>query len=407
MDFLMILRVAMRAIWRNKTRSLLTALGIIVGISAVIAVVAIGQGASSMMVKQINNMGNNLVMIFPASRNTGGVRTGSGGAQTLTAQDGEAIAEEIEFVNCVTPVVRSNAQVIYQENNWATQVQGVSVDFPEVRNWHVGDGVFFDLSQQRRGERVCILGQTVADNLFGDKNPVGRVIRVRNMPFRVLGVLERKGSNNWGQDQDDMIIAPYTTVNRVLQKSIFNNVNMLFVSLHRLQDSEDAKLEIAALLRQRHNLGPAMFDDFNMRDMAEISKTIGSVSSLMTVLLTTVAAISLVVGGIGIMNIMLVSVTERTREIGLRMAIGATPNDILLQFIVEAIMLSIAGGAIGVVFGVVGANVVGEIQRWPILITTSSILVSFLFSAMVGVFFGFYPAFRASRLHPIDCLRYE
>ncbi len=403
----MIVKVAMRAIWRNKTRSLLTALGIIVGIGAVIAVVGIGQGASSMMVKQINNMGNNLVMIFPASRNTGGVRTGSGGAQTLTALDGEAIAEEINFVNKVTPVVRSNAQVIYQENNWATQVQGVSVDFPDVRNWHVVEGIFFDSSQQRRGERVCVLGRTVADNLFGDNNPVGRVIRVRNMPFRVLGVLERKGSNNWGQDQDDLIIAPYTTVKRVLQKSIFNNVNMLFVSLHRLEDSEPAKEAIAALLRQRHKLKPDMYDDFNMRDMAEISKTIGSVSSLMTILLTTVAAISLVVGGIGIMNIMLVSVTERTREIGLRMAIGATPNDILMQFITEAILLSVSGGCIGIVFGITGAKIVGEIQHWPILITTSSVAISFLFSAMVGVFFGFYPAFRASRLHPIDCLRYE
>lgn len=407
MDFLMIFRVAMRAIWRNKTRSLLTALGIIVGISAVIAVVAIGQGASSMMVKQINNMGNNLVMIFPASRNTGGVRTGSGGAQTLTALDGEAIAAEIDFVRCVTPVVRSSAQVIYQENNWATQVQGVNVDFPEVRNWHAVDGVFFDIAQQRRGERVCVLGRTVADNLFADVSPVGKVIRIRNMPFRVLGVLERKGSNNFGQDQDDIIIAPYTTVKRVLQKSIFNNVNMMFVSLHRLEESEQAKEAIAALLRQRHKLKPDMFDDFDMRDMAEISKTIGSVSSLMTVLLTTVAAISLVVGGIGIMNIMLVSVTERTREIGLRMAIGATPNDILLQFITESIMLSIIGGTIGVVFGIVGAKMVGDIQHWPILITTSSVAVSFLFSAMVGVFFGFYPAFRASRLHPIDCLRYE
>ena len=408
MNFFMILKVALRAIWRNKTRSLLTALGIIVGIAAVIAVVSIGQGASTMMVSQINSMGNNMIMIFPASRNTGGVRTGAGGAQTLTADDGEAIAEDISYyVRCVSPIVRANGQVIYQENNWATQIQGVSVDFPEVRNWNVAKGVFFDKSEQRQGSRVCVIGQTVSDNLFGENDPIGKVIRIKNMPFKVLGVMEKKGSNNFGQDQDDLIIAPYTTVKRVLQNSIFNNVNMLNVSLFSLDDSEAAKKDISALLRQRHKLGRNADDDFDLRDMAEISKTIGSVSSLMTILLTTVAAISLVVGGIGIMNIMLVSVTERTREIGLRMAIGATPLDILMQFIAESILLSTVGGLIGVIFGVAGAKIVGDVQHWPILITTSSVLVSFLFSAMVGVFFGFYPAFRASRLHPIDCLRYE
>ncbi|MBQ7188733.1 MAG: ABC transporter permease [Kiritimatiellae bacterium] len=408
MNFFMILKVALRAIWRNKTRSLLTALGIIVGIAAVIAVVSIGQGASTMMVNQINSMGNNMIMIFPASRNTGGVRTGSGGAQTLTAEDGDAIAEDISYyVRCVSPIVRANGQVIYQENNWATQIQGVSVDFPEVRNWNVAKGVFFDKGEQRQGSRVCVIGQTVSDNLFGENDPIGKVIRIKNMPFKVLGVMEKKGSNNFGQDQDDLIIAPYTTVKRVLQNSIFNNVNMLNVSLYSLDDTEAAKKDISALLRQRHKLGRNADDDFDLRDMAEISKTIGSVSSLMTILLTTVAAISLVVGGIGIMNIMLVSVTERTREIGLRMAIGATPFDILMQFIAESILLSTVGGLIGVIFGVAGAKIVGDVQHWPILITTSSILVSFLFSAMVGVFFGFYPAFRASRLHPIDCLRYE
>ena len=408
MNFFMILKVALRAIWRNKTRSLLTALGIIVGIAAVIAVVSIGQGASTMMVNQINSMGNNMIMIFPASRNTGGVRTGSGGAQTLTAEDGDAIAEDISYyVRCVSPIVRANGQVIYQENNWATQIQGVSVDFPEVRNWNVAKGVFFDKGEQRQGSRVCVIGQTVSDNLFGENDPIGKVIRIKNMPFKVLGVMEKKGSNNFGQDQDDLIIAPYTTVKRVLQNSIFNNVNMLNVSLYSLDDTEAAKKDISALLRQRHKLGRNADDDFDLRDMAEISKTIGSVSSLMTILLTTVAAISLVVGGIGIMNIMLVSVTERTREIGLCMAIGATPFDILMQFIAESILLSTVGGLIGVIFGVAGAKIVGDVQHWPILITTSSILVSFLFSAMVGVFFGFYPAFRASRLHPIDCLRYE
>ena len=408
MSLWMILKVALRAIARNKTRSLLTALGIIVGIAAVIAVVAIGQGAQTMMMNQINSMGSNLVMVFPGSRSQGGVHGGSGSVQTLTAEDGEAIAHDLShLVRAVTPMVRSGGQVIYQENNWSTQIQGVSVDYPEVRNWDMASGVFFTTADQRAGSRVCVIGQTVADNLFLSDDPVGKSIRIRNMPFRVLGVMARKGSNTMGSDQDDTIIAPYTTVRRVLYNSIFNNVNMLLVSLHSLSDLPAAKEELGKLLRQRHKLAPNADDDFNLLDMTEISNTIGSVTKLMTILLTTVASISLLVGGIGIMNIMLVSVTERTREIGLRMAIGASPGDILLQFITEAMVLSTVGGLIGVAVGIFGARAVGRIQEWPILVTESSVLVAFLFSAAIGVFFGFYPALRASRLNPIDCLRYE
>jgi putative ABC transport system permease protein len=409
MNVFMIFKVALLALLRNKTRSLLTALGIIVGIAAVIAVVAIGQGAKAMMVKEISNIGNNIIMIFPGSRTQGGVRMGSGASQTLTAEDGAAIAKELDYlVSAASPIVRSGAQVIYQENNWATQVQGVNTDYPSVRNQTVPDGTFFTEADQRNGARVCILGQTVVNNLFPDgSSPVGRTIRIRNMPFTVLGVMSPKGSNTMGHDQDDVIFAPYTTVARVLQGSTFNNVNMLMVSLHSLDDMPTAKEEISALLRQRHKLGHNQDDDFNMVDMTEISNTIGSMTELMTVLLTTVASISLLVGGIGIMNIMLVSVTERTREIGLRMAIGATPADILLQFLTEAVVLSVIGGLIGVVAGTAGARVVGDMKHWPILVTESSIAVSFLFSAAVGMFFGFYPALRASRLNPIDCLRYE
>jgi putative ABC transport system permease protein len=404
----MILKVALRAIARNKTRSLLTALGIIVGIAAVIAVVSIGQGAQTMMMTQISSMGNNLIMVFPGSRSQGGVHGGSGSAQTLTAEDGQAIAQDLShLVRAVTPMVRSGGQVIYQENNWSTQIQGVSVDYPEVRNWDMASGVFFTTADQRAGARVCVIGQTVADNLFVGDDPVGKSLRIRNMPFRVLGVMARKGSNTMGSDQDDTIIAPYTTVRRVLYNSIFNNVSMLLVSLHSLDDIPAAKEEIGKLLRQRHKLAPHADDDFNLLDMTEISNTIGSVTKLMTILLTTVASISLLVGGIGIMNIMLVSVTERTREIGLRMAIGAAPSDILLQFITEAMVLSTVGGLIGVGIGIVGARAVGRIQEWPILVTESSVLVAFLFSAAIGVFFGFYPALRASRLNPIECLRYE
>ena len=408
MNLWMILKVALRAIFRNKTRSLLTALGIIVGIAAVIAVVAIGQGATTMMMKEISSIGNNLIMVFPGSRNQGGVHSGSGASQTLTAEDGEAIAHDLShLVNAVSPMIRSGSQVIYQENNWSTQIQGVSIEYPEVRSWEVVNGVFFTTADQRSGTRVCVLGATVVDNLFVDEDPVGKSIRIRNMPFRVLGVMARKGSNTMGNDQDDVILVPYTTVRRVLQNSVFNNVNMLMISLYSLGDIPVAKEEVCALLRQRHKLGPNTDDDFNLIDMTEITKTIGSMTRLMTILLTTVASISLLVGGIGIMNIMLVSVTERTREIGLRMAIGATPSDILLQFIAEAMALSTAGGLLGVLLGTFGARLVGKLQQWPILVTESSVLVAFLFSAAVGMFFGFYPALRASRLNPIDCLRYE
>ncbi len=408
MNLWMIFKVALRAISRNKTRSLLTALGIIVGIAAVIAVVAIGQGAQTMMMNQINSIGNNLIMVFPGSKNPNGVHSGSGSSQTLTAEDGEAIARDLQhLVRAVSPMVRSGGQAIYQENNWSTQIQGVSIDFPEVRNWQMGAGVFFSAADQRAGSRVCVIGGTVADNLFPGEDPTGKSLRIRNMPFRVLGVLSRKGSNSMGTDQDDVIVAPYTTVRRVLQNSVFNNVNMLLVSLYSLDDIPITKEEIGKLLRQRHKLSDSADDDFNSIDMTEITNTIGSITKLMTILLTTVASISLLVGGIGIMNIMLVSVTERTREIGLRMAVGATPGDILLQFITEAMTLSTVGGVIGVGIGIAGAKTVGSIQEWPILITESSVVVAFLFSAAIGVFFGFYPALRASRLNPIDCLRYE
>ncbi|MBO7091990.1 MAG: ABC transporter permease, partial [Victivallales bacterium] len=307
----------------------------------------------------------------------------------------------------VTPMVRSAAQVIYQENNWATTISGCGSAFPIVRGWDVGDGAFFTDADVRAGNRVVILGKTVADNLFGETDPVGQTIRVKNMPFKVVGVMQTKGTNSMGQDQDDILIMPYSTVKRVLQRSKFNNVNQLLVSLHSLDDLETAKEEITALLRQRHKLGNDKEDDFTVRDMTEILDSITSITRLMTILLTCVASISLIVGGIGIMNIMLVSVTERTKEIGLRMAIGARPIDILMQFLLESIVLALVGGFIGIIVGVSGALTVGHVQKWPILITQSSIVISFTFSALVGVAFGFFPALRASRLNPIDCLRYE
>ena len=405
----MIFKVAILAILRNKTRSLLTCIGIIVGIAAVIAVLAIGKGASTMMVKEISSMGNNLVMVWPDWNRKGQVRAGMGAGQTMTAGDAEAIRRELShIVSAVSPTVNVSSQIIRENRNWNSRVSGVGFNMPEIRNWEVSDGRFFEESEEKSHARVCVIGATVKNNLFeADEDAVGRTVRIGAMPFKIVGVLAAKGANSWGQDQDDIVMAPYTTVGRVLTRSKFRSINMMNISLYSMDDVEEAKREITALLRQRHKLADYQDNDFETRDTTEIMNTIGSVSSLMTVLLTAVAAISLLVGGIGIMNIMLVSVTERIKEIGLRMAIGATPANILGQFILEAIVLSTVGGAIGVAVGIVAARTIGEVNNWPIVIEISSAAYSFLFSAFVGMFFGFYPAYRASKLNPIDCLRYE
>ena len=409
MNFPMIFKVAVLAILRNKTRALLTCLGIIVGIAAVIAVLAIGKGASTMMLNEISSMGNNLMMVFPDRNRHGQVRSGMGAGQTMTAGDAEAIRRELgHLVKYVSPAVNVSSQLVRQNRNWNCRISGVSCDMPDVRNWQVGEGRFFTEEEERSYARVCVVGTTVKSQLFEeDEDPVGQTIRIGAMPFKVVGVLASMGTNGWGQDQDDTVMAPYTTVGRVLSRSKFRSINMMNLSLVSMDDLEEATREVAALLRQRHKLPDYQDDDFEMRDTKEIMSTMGSVSSLMTVLLTAVAAISLLVGGIGIMNIMLVSVTERIKEIGLRMALGATPFMILSQFVIEAVVLSTVGGAIGVGCGVLTAHLIGEINHWPIVIEVSSALYSFLFSAFVGMFFGFYPAYRASKLNPIDCLRYE
>ena len=408
MSFWMIFKVAVRAIGRNKTRSLLTCLGIIVGIAAVIAVLAIGQGAQTMMVKEISSMGNNLMMVFPEGRGQGPVSGGMGQGQTMTAGDAEAVKRELShLIQGVSPQVRTSVQMMYASKNWAGNVQGVSTDILLISNWTVTEGRFFSEEEESRASRVCVIGTTVRKNLFEDEDPIGKTIRLKTVTFKVIGVLGSKGANNWGQDQDDVIMAPYTSVQRYLQRSKFNNINMMNLSLISMDDLDEAKREVAALLRQRHHLADYQDDDFETRDTTEIMNTIGSVTGLMTVLLTAVAAISLLVGGIGIMNIMLVSVTERIKEIGLRMAIGATPANILTQFLLESVVLSTVGGAVGVIVGVAGAETIGAIKGWPILIQTGSTISAFLFSAVVGMFFGFYPAYRASKLNPIDCLRYE
>ena len=408
MNIAMIFKVALRAIARNKTRSILTCIGIIVGIAAVIAVMAIGQGAQTMMVREISSMGNNLVMVFPERNNRGAVSVGMGQGQTMTAYDAEAIKKQLShLVQGVSPNVRASCQMMYGSKNWSGNVQGVSTDIVLISNWTVPDGRFFTEEEERSCARVCVIGTTVKANLFADEDPVGKTIRLKDMTFKVVGVLGSKGANNWGQDQDDVIMAPYTSVQRYLQRSQFRSINMMNISLISMDDLEEAKREISQLLRQRHHLADYQDNDFETRDTTEIMNTIGSVTGLMTVLLTAVAAISLLVGGIGIMNIMLVSVTERIKEIGLRMSIGATPANILMQFLLEAVVLSTIGGALGVALGIGAAHGIGMWKGWPILIEVSSTVGAFLFSAVVGMFFGFYPAWRASKLNPIDCLRYE
>ena len=407
MNMTLTLRVAVTALRRNKGRSLLTALGIIIGIAAVIAVIAVGDGASVQMRKQVSSMGNNLLTIFPGSMRMGGFHGGMGTQQTLTEDDGEAILREVPGVRVYSPVVRSGGQAVYRENNWATSVQGVNASYPEVRSWELRDGSFFTENDVRGGARVCVLGGTAAQELFGSENPLGATVRVKGMPFRVLGVMERKGSAAWGQDQDDVILAPYTTVRRVLQGSVFQNVNMLLIGLDSMDIMTSARVEISALLRQRHRLAAGADDDFTVTDMTEVTQMITSVSRVMTILLTSIASISLMVGGIGIMNIMLVSVTERTREIGLRMAVGARRRDILLQFLVEAIALAGVGGLIGILIGAGLAYGLAGVFHWPVQVSGSSIVLALGFSGSVGVFFGFYPAWRASRLSPIESLRRE
>jgi len=408
MNLSAILRVALRALVRNKVRSLLTTLGIIVGIAAVIAMMAVGQGATVMIQDQVKSMGNNLVMVFPGSSSAGGFHSGAGTQHTLTNDDGEAILKECPYVKTFTPMVRSGGtQIVYEENNWGTGVQGSNANYQDVRNWEVADGDFFTDADVRIAARVCVLGQTVVQNLFEEEDPIGKTIRIKNMPFRVIGVMAKKGSAAFGQDQDDTVIAPWTTVRRVLQSSPFNDVNMLMISLNSMSGLEQAKEQITDILRQRHHLAEDAEDDFTIMDMTEITDTISQVSKVMTLLLTAIASISLLVGGIGIMNIMLVSVTERTREIGLRMAVGARRKDILMQFIVESIVLSGIGGIIGIVLGTTSAQILTRAAGWPVLISASYILIALLFSAAVGIFFGFYPAWRAARLNPIEALRHE
>ncbi|MDM7916443.1 MAG: ABC transporter permease, partial [Candidatus Eisenbacteria bacterium] len=406
MRFWLLLRVALRAIARNKLRSSLTVLGIIIGVAAVIAMVAIGEGASSMVKSQIASLGDNLINIFPGSMTgPGGRRGGAGSASSLTEDDAKAIAEQVDLVKAVSPVANSGGQIVYGNQNWATSIAGGGVDYLQIRSWGLSEGSNFSESAVRGGAKVAILGQTVVTNLFGTEDPIGKTIRISKMPFTVIGVLEAKGQNSWGRDQDDVIVAPYTTVMKKLSGA--TKLSMILASSTSMEEMPQAVEEITQLLRQRHRLPPGEDDDFTVRTQQDISDIAGSTARVMRVLLAAIASVSLLVGGIGIMNIMLVSVTERTREIGIRMAVGAKGWHVLVQFLSESVVLACFGGLLGIAVGFTAARLVARFARWPILISPEAVALAFLFAAAIGVFFGFWPARKASRLDPIEALRYE
>ena len=396
--------VGLRAIARNKMRSSLTMLGIIIGVGCVIVVVAIGAGASQSIQNTINSLGSNFVMIFPGAATSGGMR-GFTGQSNLTVEDADAIKAEAPAVAYVSPMVRTNAQVVAGELNWGTQVWGAGVDWPFIRAWNVAQGSFFTDQDVRVATKVAVLGNTVADSLFPGGDAVGQTIRIKNVPFKVVGVLERKGGNMMGQDQDDQIVAPYTTVMKRLQGQ--SRINMIYAASASPDKVQEAEDQMDALLRQRHRIARGADPDFNMRSQEEIAQTSQQQMGILKTLLLSIAAVSLFIGGIGIMNIMLVSVTERTREIGIRMAIGAKGRHVMLQFLFEAVTLSIVGGLIGVLLGVGISSLVAKFLNWPIVVSTASIVLSFGVAGTVGVTFGFFPALKASQLDPIEALRYE
>jgi putative ABC transport system permease protein len=412
MRYLAVIKIAFRALRRNKMRTVLTMLGIIIGVGAVIAMVALGRGAKAQVEARIAALGQNVIQVFSGSVNRGGVLSGFGGAGTLTVEDALAVQNEVPGVLAVSPEVRQNAQITAGENNWSTQVMGEGVDYLTIRVWALAEGTMFNETDVRSAAKVCVLGKTTANNLFPDgDDPVGKIIRISmrggsaSAPMKVLGVLTVKGANMGGQDQDDLVIVPYTTaMKRFSGATTLRQFQASAVNAAQLVPVQNG---ITELLRQRHRIQQGRDDDFIIRNQQEITEAQTATTEVMTALLAGVATISLIVGGIGIMNIMLVSVTERTREIGIRMAVGARGQDILLQFLIEAVTLSSTGGILGILLGIGGAKMLTIVKNWPTLVSPNSIIIAFLFSAGVGIFFGFYPARKASKLDPIDALRYE
>ena len=403
-------RIAVRSLRVNKMRTALTMLGIMIGVGAVIAMVSVGTGAQARVAEQIQSLGSNLIIVLPGSRNSAGLRLGQGSQVTITEDDAAAIGREIPLVQAVAPSSRGNAQVVYGNLNWSTNITGVTSDFFEARDWAIYSGRPILREDTDGATKVALLGQTAALNLFGDSDPVGEIIRIKKVPFTVVGVLTRKGQTTWGQDQDDVIVIPLSTAKKkVLGASQANSRSVHSISIKVLpgEDMSEAEAQVRTLLRDRHRLQPYQEDDFWIRNLAEVLQTQEETSAVLTYLLAAIASVSLLVGGIGIMNIMLVSVTERTREIGLRMAVGARGRDILTQFLVEAVTLSLIGGIIGIVLGIGSSNAISYFAEWHTVLAPGAVVLAFGFAAAIGIFFGFYPARKASRLDPIEALRYE
>ena len=410
MNFLATLKVALAALRVNKLRSALTMLGIIIGVGAVITMVAVGAGAQARVEDQIKSLGSNLIIILSGNFTSGGVRMGSGSQLTITEDDAYALAREIPAIQAAAPNLRGNGQVVFGNSNWATQIYGITPEYLEARQWDVVAGEAINPSHVDSAAKVVLMGQTVARTLFGDSDPVGETVRIRRVPHTIIGVLDRKGQSMIGQDQDDVVLIPISTARkRVLGGTQVKSRNVQNITV-RVRDGGDVgatEQEMRALLRQRHKLQPSQEDDFFIRNLSEVLAAQEASSKILALLLAAVASVSLMVGGIGIMNIMLVSVTERTREIGIRMAVGARERDILSQFLIEAVILAITGGAVGIVFGAGGAILTSQLAGWTTVISPSAVFLAFGFSAAVGVFFGYYPARKASRMDPIEALRYE
>ena len=399
------LRTARRALLRNKMRTVLTMLGIIIGVAAVIAMVGIGNGAKAQIEAQIASLGQNVILIFSGTTTRGGVNTGWGSASTLSVDDALAIQREVPEASGVSPEVRSSAQVAAGNQNWFTQVLGEGPQYFDIRQWPFVDGGPFTDQDVRGATKVCVIGKTVAEQLFGEEDPVGHIVRISNVPFIILGVLAPKGLSIMGTDQDDVIIMPYTSAMKRLMGGTM--LRTVLVQTDSFEDLNTVREQINDLLRQRHRIAEGKDDDFTVRTQEEIAQMATATSRIMSLLLAAIAAVSLIVGGIGIMNIMLVSVTERTREIGIRMAVGARSRDILLQFLVEAVTLSSLGGLIGIGLGLGTAELLSKVAGWPTLVPMTAVVVSFVFSAAIGIFFGFYPARKAARLDPLEALRFE
>ncbi len=405
MDFLATLRIALRALARNKMRSMLTMLGIIIGVAAVIAMVGVGQGAQQKVQDQIQAMGTNLLFVSAGNVTRGGVHMGSGATKTLVSDDMKAIQREVPTVAAVAPGSSANAQVVFDNQNWQTRITGTEPQYLDIRAWPIAAGANFTQDDVNHAADVALLGQTVKQNLFGNSDPVGQTIRVGNLPFQVVGVLAPKGQSGMGQDQDDTVIVPITTLQKKINGQ--NWLQFIMVSAVSQPASYAAQNQITALLRDRHRIRPGQDDDFSVRNLADVAELADQQAQVMTMLLASIAGVSLIVGGIGIMNIMLVSVTERTREIGIRIAIGATEQDVQRQFLTESVVLSLLGGAAGIVCGVGTSLIITKVLGWAVLVSPTAILAAVVFSMAVGVFFGFYPARKAARLDPIEALRFE